>query len=712
MMAVQASRCLGRFLGVFWALAAMVLPAQGKVEGDVIYLGAAVSLTGKYSANGQHTRRGYDLAVERINAAGGVTVGDKRYRLAILYYDDESTPARGAQLAERLIQQDGVQFMLGPYSSGLTKAVAPVTEKYGVPMVEANGASISLFQKNYRYLFAVLSTTEQYLQTAVELAAAQAADPARVRIAGAFENDPFSQDVRAGVLADAARFGMEMVIDDKLPPDLNDMSGTLTRVKALRPDLLVVSGHDKGAALAIRQISELNVPVPMLALTHCDSARIIEKFGPAADYTLCASQWAPSLPYTGTVFGSARDYARLFEEAYGYEPPYQSAESSAAVIVYADAFARAGSFDRALVRDALAATDIKTFFGPVRFDETGRNIAKKMVLYQVQDGALRVVAPLDVAEAPFRPRPAVAGEGRASGGAPERSSFAMLGLELVLNGILIGAIFALAAYGMALVWGVLNIVNIVQGEFVMLGGFVALGVVWIGLPPLAGLPIAALALFAVGWAVYRLVIFRVVDRDLFTSLLATFGLSILLQQLSNELFGADVRTLDAGLGTLALFGGALSFSGVKILAFGLAVLIGAGLWLFLSRAPLGRAIRATAQNAKAARLVGIETDRIYAATYALNAALCGAAGSLAVMVLTIHPYMGLPYTVRSFMIVVVAGLGNLGAVGAAGLALGALEQVAGFMLGVEYQIAFVFGLMVVVLVWRNVKAQRARSYLK
>ena len=112
-----------------------------KVVGDKIILGAAVSLTGKYSSNGVHTQNGYNLAVERINSMGGVKVDGKSYKFEIIYYDDESNSGRAAQLAERLIKQDGVQFMLGPYSSGLTKAMAPVTEKYQVPMVEANGAS-------------------------------------------------------------------------------------------------------------------------------------------------------------------------------------------------------------------------------------------------------------------------------------------------------------------------------------------------------------------------------------------------------------------------------------------------------------------------------------------------------------------------------------------------------------------------------------------
>ena len=391
--------------GLLAATAALALAAGAQAASAecVITMGAAVSLTGKYSTNGTHTKNGYNLALKVINEKGGVKVGDKTCKLAVKYYDDESTPARGAELAERLIKQDGVKFMLGPYSSGLTKAIAPVTEKYKVPMVEANGASRSLFTKGYKYLFAVLSTSEQYLASAVALAAENAEKmgkkPNQLTLALAIENDPFSQDIRAGVMDDAKKYGMKIVVDDKLPKELNDMTSTLTKVRALRPDMLVVSGHAKGAATATRQIAEMKIDIPMVAMTHCDSAKIIKKFGKAAEYTLCASQWAPTLKYSDEVFGSAMDFAKLFEKTYGYMPPYQAAESAAAVLVYADAFTRAGSTDPQKVRDALAATDLMTFYGKVKFDETGKNIAKPMVLYQVLNGKYVVVAPSKWAEA-------------------------------------------------------------------------------------------------------------------------------------------------------------------------------------------------------------------------------------------------------------------------------------------------------------------------
>jgi len=382
------------------AVAAVIAaPASAKVEGDTIVLGSALSETGKYSTNGIHAKNGYNIAIDLINKTGGVKVGGKSYKLRVIYYDDESTPARGAQLAERLIRQDGVKYMLGPYSSGLTKAIAPVTEKYRIPMVEAEGASRSLFTKGYKYLFAVLSTSEQYLASAIQLAA-EIADKAGkkrkdVKIAMAFENDPFSLDVRAGVMDDIKRLGMTVVIDDRLPRDLSDMTATLTKVRALKPDLLVVSGHSKGAATAGRQIKGLKIATPMVAMTHCESSKLVSKFGAAVDGFLCTTQWAETLSYTGKYFGSAADFDKKFKATFsGYKTvPYQSAQAAAAVLVWKEAFERANSFDKEKVREAIASTEMMTFYGGIKFSKAGNNIAKPMVLRQIQDGKYVVVAP-------------------------------------------------------------------------------------------------------------------------------------------------------------------------------------------------------------------------------------------------------------------------------------------------------------------------------
>ena len=285
-------------------------------------------------------------------------------------------------------------------------------------------------------------------------------------------------------------------------------------------------------------------------------------------------------------------------------------------------------------------------------------------------------------------------------------------VQLLIDGLLIGAIFAMAAYGLALVWGVMNVINIAQGDFVMLGGYVTLQVSLAGIHPMFGIPISAVVVGGVGWVIYRIVICRVVDKDLFISILATFGISILLQQLIDQIWGADIQSVESGLGTQFLFDNMVTVSEIKFVAFVIVMALGAGLVAFLKRSRLGQAIRATAQNARAARIMGIDTDRVYAATFALNAAICGAAGALVVMTWVIQPFIGLIYTIRSFMIVVVAGLGNLAGVIAAGMGLGVAEQFASFLLGAEFQIGFVFGLLVVILVTRSLLLARKRKYLK
>lgn len=363
---------------------------------DAVVLGAAVSQSGRFALNGDIAKKGYDLAVKTINDRGGIEVGGKPYKIVIKYYDDESTPARGAEVTERLIRNDGVQFMLGPYSSALTRAMLPIVEKYGVPTVATNGVARELFAKGYRNIFTV-SPVDDYLDAAFDVAAANAGklgkEASSMIVALAADDDPFSQDVRASALGGAGQHGMQVVIDDELPPELDDMSVTLAKVKMLKPDILVVSGHERGAVTAVSQIEAMRIDVPILVLTHCDSARLAETLPEASEGAFCMSQWHPSLGGADEWFGKAADFAKLYRDHYSEEPPSQAAQSAAAVLVFADAFARAQSLERGRVRDALAATERDTFFGHVDFDDTGRNAAKSTMFTQIRDGKYVVVAP-------------------------------------------------------------------------------------------------------------------------------------------------------------------------------------------------------------------------------------------------------------------------------------------------------------------------------
>ena len=290
----------------------------------------------------------------------------------------------------------------------------------------------------------------------------------------------------------------------------------------------------------------------------------------------------------------------------------------------------------------------------------------------------------------------------------------LLNLQLLIDGLLIGSIFALAAYGLALVWGVMNIKNLAQGDFVIMGGYIAftLSESPFNLHPILSIPLVFVIMFIFGWVLYQTIIRRVIERDLFTSLLATFGLAIVIQQLLNLAYGPDVQTIRSDMATREFFGGEVTIADIRLVTFLLASVLALLITLFMKKSRMGRAIRATSQNARAARIMGINTDRVYAFTFSLNAAICGIAGVLISMIWVIQPFFGMTHSIRAFVIVTSAGFGNLIGVILSALGLGAVEQFSGFILGAEFQQATVVGLLVGVLIIRQIIQGRQRQVVQ
>lgn len=290
--------------------------------------------------------------------------------------------------------------------------------------------------------------------------------------------------------------------------------------------------------------------------------------------------------------------------------------------------------------------------------------------------------------------------------------FPVINIKIILDGVMIGSLFALAAYGLALVWGVMNVKNLAQGDFVMAGGYVAWYLAGRGMPPLLGVVAAFAVLWVLGWVVYKLVIARVVGRDMFTSLLATFGVAIMLAQILNLLFGSDTQSIKLEYDTLYFFDGFVDVPIAKLIGVLLAATLAAGVVFFMKSSRMGQAIRATAQDARAARALGIDTEKVFSFTFSLNAAICGAAGAIIVMVWLIQPFYGISYSIRAFVIVTAAGLGNLPGVIAAGLGIGALEQYGAHIFGIGYQQAVAVLLLLLVLLVRLIQQRRARQSLQ
>ena len=209
-------------LAIFAAFASPLLDSLPASAADTIVLGAAISMTGKTAKEGEYTRDGYQFAVDSLNKAGGISVGGKPYKIQLKYYDDESKSERTAQLFEKLINEDKVNFLLGPYASAPTATAAPIAEKYKIPMVEANGSAESIFNKGYKYSFMVLSPAKLYLRGIIDVVRRK--DPALKTVAILGENEPFSKEVASGAADYAKQLGMDVVYHELYPSNTQDVS--------------------------------------------------------------------------------------------------------------------------------------------------------------------------------------------------------------------------------------------------------------------------------------------------------------------------------------------------------------------------------------------------------------------------------------------------------------------------------------------------------
>ena len=273
--------------------------------------------------------------------------------------------------------------------------------------------------------------------------------------------------------------------------------------------------------------------------------------------------------------------------------------------------------------------------------------------------------------------------------------------QVLLNGVLLGGLYAVMALGLELVWGVLNIVNLAHGAFIMLGAYVS----WYlytdaHIDPFIGLPITALLMFMLGYALQRGLLNLVVRAPMFNTLLITFGLEVVLTSLAQLAFSADYRTINPPYSGESLQLGPVVLPLVRLGAFGVAIILTVGMWLFLLHSRLGRAIRATAQNLVAARLYGVEPRHLYAVTFGLGLALAGAAGGLYGTVSQVNPYIGASLTAKSFAIAIIGGLDNPLGVIVGGLVLGIVESLTSLYIGPTYRDVASFGILVLVLVVR------------
>lgn len=377
----------------------------GSASGTLIF-GAPISLTGSTSTEGKLTLEGYEIWRDQVNAHGGIKVGGTSYQVELKYYDDQSDATKSKQLTQKLITQDKVNFLLGPYGTAATLQDEAIAEQYQIPMVEGNGAAKSIFSKGFHYIFGVLSPAEDYASIMLEAALAQPNPPQNVAIISA--NDAFSVEVADAAKAYATSHNLPVVYYQQYPANTTDLTGVLTALKTSGPggtvpDMILGSGHENEALVTMKQAKQLGINAKLYAFTVGPATPdFATALGSDANDVLGSAQWTAQEQYKGQdIFGTPATYEQLYVQEFNHEPAYQSADATAAGLAFQFALEKAGSIDPTKVRDALASLDVTTFYGEIRFDSTGANTYKPMATIQIQNGKIVTVYPANIANAPL-----------------------------------------------------------------------------------------------------------------------------------------------------------------------------------------------------------------------------------------------------------------------------------------------------------------------
>jgi branched-chain amino acid transport system substrate-binding protein len=390
-MIVTFFRYLGRGLAPV-ALAGVVaaslpLPAGAQTP---IKIGASMSVTGTYAKPGSYQKEGYDICIDELNGKGGL-LGRK---VELVIYDDQSQPATAVKLYEKLITEDKVDAVMGPYSSAVSEAVANVTEKYKKVMVAPLAATTSIFKKGRKYIFMVITPAENYLDGLIDMAAKRGLKT----VAIINEDTLFPKASAAGTAEAAKKRGMQVVLQEAYPKGNTDFSALLVKIKAANPDVIAAGTYFDDAVAITRQMKELNVNPKMFGLTvGGDLPEFYDLLKQNAEYVYGSTQWDESLPYPGQ-----KEFLAAYTKKFKHEPSYHAAAGYAGCLIYGEAVKRAGTLDADKVREQLLKMEIKTAFGDYKVEPDGFQVAHKMVMLQWQDGKRVVVWPDDLASGKLR----------------------------------------------------------------------------------------------------------------------------------------------------------------------------------------------------------------------------------------------------------------------------------------------------------------------
>src|SRR5712671_5393774 len=379
--------------------------AQGG-GGDTITLGASVQLTGRLANTGRYYGDGYALAIEQVNKKGGVSVGGKKYKLALKILDNQSDVNLSVrQYTDLLSGGDKVNFLLGPFASDFALTDSAVAEKNEVPMVQGGGASTQIYSRGYKYVFGTLPPADDYFSSTIKML--QKLDPKPKKFVLIAADDSFDVSVAKGTRKLLKDAGFDLTLDKEFRENNSEFSSLLSLAKSVNPDVILWAGHETEALNFIRQSKSLGVsPKLMYSFTvGVPTADFRSGLGKDAEYTFGMTPWLPSASLKDDYFGDAEQFNKMYIERFKYPPDYHAASAVADVEAFAKAIAAAGAIDPKKVRDALAKVDFPSLYGPIKFAENGQ-IHLPQTVIQIQDNKVVPVFAEDFLTKPRYPMPA------------------------------------------------------------------------------------------------------------------------------------------------------------------------------------------------------------------------------------------------------------------------------------------------------------------
>jgi branched-chain amino acid transport system substrate-binding protein len=390
------------------AAAVVALTAAAQGARNYYKVGVVTELSGDLARGGNVTKRGYDLWADAVNATGGIQVGNKKYKVQLFYGDAQSLPSGGAAAAERLINQEQVDFILGPFSSGVTLATAPVVEKFKVPMITGSAESPKIWKEKFQYTFGTIPPVNFTGAAAMEALAKLSPAPRTAVVIGS--DDTFSKTTATAFNDSLVKLGIK-VLKFNIVPEGEELTPMLSAVKSMRPDILAFGGHDSEEINLVKDLRQIDF-MPKILIMHygVTEEAFVDALKADANQVFGASVWLDTTKTASKIlWKDSPTYAAAAQKAFGIAPDYTQAGSSAAGIAYQVALQKIkaapplSEAQRTDLMKALETVDVDTFYGHIKFATEGEffhsNVGLNPITIQIQNGQVKAVAPPQLASA-------------------------------------------------------------------------------------------------------------------------------------------------------------------------------------------------------------------------------------------------------------------------------------------------------------------------